>query len=88
MTVESSSTTTGFTVGIDSTHMERRTIAVSGLSCDGCEQAIENALRNLEGVRRIDADHEEGAVEIDDDDDISDDELGDEIRNAGYEVVA
>lgn len=67
--------------------MERKTIAVTGMSCTGCERAVENALRTLEGVQRIDADHEDGAVEIVVDD-VSDDELGDEIRNAGYEVVA
>lgn len=68
--------------------MKRKTIAVTGMSCTGCERAVENALRTLEGVQRIDADHEDGTVEIVADDDVSEDQLGDKIRNAGYEVVA
>ncbi|USZ78491.1 cation transporter (plasmid) [Halorussus vallis] len=36
--------------------MERKTIAVTGMSCNGCEQNVENALKTIEGVTRVEAD--------------------------------
>lgn len=66
---------------------KRRTITVSGMSCTGCENTVENALRNVDGIRRVDADHNAETVEIVVDDDVSEDTIGDAVHNAGYEVV-
>ena len=44
--------------------MERKTISVTGMSCNGCEQTVENALQTLEGVTRVDADSEGDTVEL------------------------
>jgi len=30
--------------------MERKTISVIGMSCNGCEENVENALQSLDGV--------------------------------------
>jgi copper chaperone len=67
--------------------MKRETISVSGMSCNGCEQNVENALQNLDGVNRVEADHEGETVEVVANDDVSDDELTAAIRDAGYEVA-
>lgn len=67
--------------------VERRTVEVGGMSCTGCEEAVENALRTLEGVHRVDADYEVGKVEVAAEADVSDDALGTSIHDAGYEVV-
>lgn len=66
--------------------MERRTISVSGLSCDGCERNVESALTNLENVSRVEADHENGRVEVVVDEGVTEDDLHAAIREAGYEV--
>lgn len=66
----------------------RRTIEVSGMSCNGCETNVENALESVSGVRRVEADHEGATVEVVVDDDVSDEDLGDAVHGAGYEVVA
>ena len=66
----------------------RRSISVSGMSCNGCERNVESALRNVNGVRRVEADHEAATVEVVVEDDVSDDDLGTAIHDAGYEVVA
>lgn len=66
---------------------QRRTIDVSGMSCNGCENNVENALKNLDGVRRVEADHEAGTVEVVAEDEVSDDALGEAVHGAGYEVV-
>ena len=67
---------------------ERRSTEVGGMSCDGCERTVENALRTVDGVRRVEANHETGTVDVTVEDDVSDDDLRTAIYNAGYEVVA
>lgn len=57
------------------------------MSCTGCEQNVENALQNLEGVTQIDADSESDSVEVVADDDVDDAEVHSAIERAGYEVA-
>ena len=58
------------------------------MSCDGCEQNLENALRKLDGVTRVEADHEADTVEVVADDDVGDAEVHGVIERAGYDVAA
>lgn len=44
--------------------MERYELQVEGMSCNGCEERITNAAERVVGIRRVDADHETGTVEI------------------------
>lgn len=67
--------------------MERKTLSVSGMSCGGCEQNVETALQNLDGVSRVDADHESDTVDVVAEG-VSDGDLGAAIEQAGYDVVA
>lgn len=68
--------------------MERKTISVTGMSCNGCEQTVENALQTLEGVTRVDADSEGDTVELVAEDDVPDDDIEAAIEGAGYDVAA
>lgn len=68
--------------------MERRKISVTGMSCNGCEQNVENALQAIGGVARVDADHEGDTVEVVVEDDVSDNDLYVAIEQAGYDVAA
>ncbi|MEF8784145.1 MAG: heavy metal-associated domain-containing protein [Haloarculaceae archaeon] len=68
--------------------MERQTISVTGMSCNGCEQNVETALQHLDGVNRVDADHEANTVDLVLEDGISDDDVNAAIEQAGYDVVA
>ena len=68
-------------------HMERDTISVSGMSCNGCEQNVENALQKLDGVNRVEADHGGDTVEVVVDDDMADDDVHVAIEQAGYDVA-
>jgi copper chaperone len=63
----------------------RETIDVTGMSCGGCERAVENALRNVEGVCKADADYEAGTVAVVTDA-TSDAALEDAVRGAGFGV--
>ncbi|MEF8842341.1 MAG: heavy metal-associated domain-containing protein [Haloarculaceae archaeon] len=68
--------------------MERKTISVTGMSCNGCEQNVKNALQNLDGVNRIEADHEVDTVELVAEGDVADDDIEAAIESAGYDVTA
>jgi copper chaperone len=66
--------------------MERELFAVSGMTCTGCERSVENALRGLDGVTRVAADHTDGTVEMVVDEGVPSDALRDAIESAGYDV--
>lgn len=68
--------------------MERKTIAVTGLSCNGCERTVETALRNLAGVTRVEADNETDTVEVVVGDDVTDADVRAAIEDAGFDVAA
>jgi len=68
--------------------MERKTLSVTGMSCNGCEQNVENALQNVEGVSRVDADHEGDTVEVVAEDDVANEDIEAAIEDAGYDVAA
>jgi len=56
--------------------MQRKTISVTGMSCNGCEQTVGNALKTIDGVTRVvDADHEGDTVEIVVEETVTDDDL-------------
>ncbi len=66
--------------------MTRKTFAVTGMSCTGCEKNVEDALAAVEGVSHVEADHEADSVAVDVDANIADDALTAAIRDAGYDV--
>lgn len=68
--------------------MKRETISVTGMSCNGCEQNVESALQNIEGVSRVEADHESDAVEVVLENDVTDEDVHAAIEQAGYDVAA
>ncbi|ELZ21150.1 hypothetical protein C475_19378 [Halosimplex carlsbadense 2-9-1] len=58
------------------------------MSCNGCEQNVETALRTLDGVNRVEADNEADTVEVVLEDRVSDGDVNAAIEQAGYDVVA
>lgn len=44
--------------------MPERTIAIGGMNCGGCEQRIEEGLRDVEGVEAVSADRGSGRAEV------------------------
>lgn len=63
-----------------------QTITVRGMSCEGCESAVENALSGVSGVNSVDADRGADAVTIEGTAEL--DELVTAIEDAGYEAAA
>jgi copper chaperone len=67
--------------------MNRETIAVTGMSCNGCEQTVESALSKIEGVSRVDANKEAETVEVVVDDNAADEDITAAIERAGFDVA-
>jgi copper chaperone len=65
-----------------------RTLTVSGMSCTGCEANVEEALGGLDGVERVDADHEADTVSLTLSGTVSDADVEEAVREAGYTVEA
>jgi copper chaperone CopZ len=58
------------------------------MHCGGCENAVRTALQRTEGVIRVRADHRRDEVQLRfDPDRISDQQIRDRIRAAGFEPV-
>jgi len=68
--------------------MSRKTLSVSGISCTGCEQTVEDALAELDGVTSVEADHEGDTVEVGVEDGVADEDIHGAIEQAGYEVAS
>lgn len=68
--------------------MTRKTLTVSGMSCGGCEQNVEDALESLEGVSEVAADHDTESVEVEADESVPEEKIQGAIEDAGYDVVA
>ena len=66
---------------------EIRTLRVQGMTCHGCENAVVNALKRVEGVVNARADHSLGQVEIELEDDPGDQVLREAVDRAGFTVA-
>ena len=65
-----------------------KTLEVGGMDCTGCENRVKTAVTRLEGVIKADSDHKSGRVDIRfDHDRLSEEEIKERIRAAGYEVA-
>ena len=59
---------------------------VEGMMCGGCENRVKNALKEIEGIENVEANHKEGLVKITINKEISEDMLKERIEDLGYEV--
>ncbi|WP_049925814.1 heavy-metal-associated domain-containing protein [Halopiger goleimassiliensis] len=66
--------------------MEQTTVDVSGMSCEGCEQNVTDALEALDGVASVTASHEDDEVRVEHDETTVDETtIAGAIEDAGYE---
>ena len=66
--------------------MTKETLSVDGMACGSCEEAVENAVADLDGVESVAADNTTDTVEIEGD--VDGDAAADAIEEAGYAVDA
>ncbi len=60
------------------------TIDVEGMSCEGCEESVEDALMGVSGVTAANADRENGTATVEGDADAQ--ALVDAVEDAGYKA--
>ena len=63
-----------------------QTISVEGMTCEHCEQSVEEALQGVSGVTDVDVDREAEQATVDGDADT--DALVDAVEDAGYTASA
>jgi copper chaperone CopZ len=67
--------------------MDQYTLDVKGMACAGCEEAVTTAAKGIDGVHRVDADHEAGAVDVTAES-RTEAAVRDSIHDAGYDISA
>ena len=62
--------------------MKETVLNVNGMVCGGCENRVKNALKTIEGVEDVTADHTTGKVTV-----ISEQSIKEKIEDIGFDVV-
>lgn len=66
--------------------MKETIIKVKEMMCNGCENRIQNALKTIEGIESVEADHTKGIVKITSNDNIEENVIKEKIEDIGFEV--
>ena len=67
--------------------MKETNLIVNGMMCGGCENRVKNAIKNIEGVENVTADHNTGKVIVISDNEVSEEIIKEVLEDIGYEVV-
>ncbi len=67
--------------------MKEIELKVDGMSCEGCENRIQKALKEIDGIEEVVADHTRKTVKITLVFDVEIDTLKETIEDLGFEVV-
>lgn len=67
--------------------MKEINLIVNGMMCGGCENRVKNAIKNIEGVENVTADHNTGKVIVISDNEVSEEIIKEVLEDIGYEVV-
>lgn len=67
--------------------MKEIILNVKGMMCGGCENRVQNVIKDIEGVENVKADHNTGKVTITLNKDVETKVIVETIEDIGYEVV-
>ena len=64
-------------------------IKISGMSCTGCENRVENVLKNIENVESVNANYNTGIVEIETNDikNLDINVIKEALEDLGYDIL-
>jgi len=64
-------------------------IRISGMSCTGCENRVENVLKNIENVESVNANYNTGIIEIETNNikDLNIDIIKETLEDLGYDIL-
>lgn len=60
---------------------------VEGIECQGCENRIQNSVKNIKGVKKVVASHENGNVIVDIEENVNVNQIKEQIDNIGFNVL-
>lgn len=67
--------------------MEEIVLKVNGMMCGGCENRVKNAVKNIDGVESVIADHNTGKVVVTTNKEVSENIIKETLEDIGYEIV-
>ena len=67
--------------------MKETIIKVKGMVCGGCENRIKNALGDIKGIEKVEANYKTGKVKIFTSENVERKAMEDVIEDIGFEVV-
>lgn len=64
-------------------------IRISGMSCTGCENRVENILKNIKNVESVNANYNTGIIEIETNNikDLDIDIIKETLEDLGYDIL-
>ncbi len=66
--------------------MKETIIKVEGMVCGGCENRVKNALKTIEGIEEVFADHQTGTVKVTSKNEVDENAMKEKIEDIGFEV--
>lgn len=66
--------------------MKEIILKVTGMMCEGCENRIQNAVKNMEGVETVVANHQEGTVKLSLNENADISKIKEKIEDIGFAV--
>ena len=61
-------------------------LKIEGMMCTGCENRVQNALKTIEGVEEVKANHQDGTVRVKANDNVELSAIKEKVEDIGYEV--
>ena len=66
--------------------MKETIIKVEGMVCNGCENRVKNALKSIDGIENVVADHTTGIVTVTSKNEVQVSTMKERIKDIGFEV--
>lgn len=66
--------------------MKETIIKVEGMVCNGCENRVQNALKTIDGVEKVVANHTNGTVALILKDEVKENVMKEKIEDIGFKV--
>ena len=67
--------------------MKETIINVKGMVCGGCENRVKNALFAIDGIEKVEANHETGIIKVLSNENIEKEVMENTIEDIGFEVI-
>ena len=66
--------------------MKELVIKIEGMMCTGCENRVQNAVKTIDGVEEVIANHNDGTVKVTLNKEVDEKVIEEKLEDIGYEV--